>query len=380
MKIFMLFLFLLISIPSVSARPSDIPPGKPGTPGPPSFVDPYGLNRDDRLIPHNRFRSESSPLMGLYRPDAIDHRGIPPWVRDNQTFLLNTMTISIFNSTLLSTFPEESNLLTYIETPSYGGTIRSIAVTDTHIFYAGPTTQRVRGYNLETEEVDIETPSYGGCIFSIAVTDTHIFYGGLITQTVRGYNLETGLVDIWTPSYGGDIRDIAVTDTHIFYGGWTTQTVRGYNLETGIVDIETPSYGGTIWSIAVTDTHIFYGGETTHRVIGHNLTTEEVDIEPPSYGGNISAIAVTDTHIFYGGETTQTVRGYYYAEPPLPPEIPTLAYFIPVLLIIITLAIISSYAFARTRVEGLSQQVMIEVAIAVILAVAFLPVLYRLLS
>ena len=235
-------------------------------------------------------------------------------------------------------------------------------------------------FNTNEEDlgtVNIETPLYGGTIRSIAVTDTHIFYAGHTTQTVKGYNLETGLVDIETPSYGSTIEHIVVTDTHIFYAG--TQTVMGYNLETELVDIETPSYGSTIYSIVVTDTHIFYGGATTQTVRGYNLETELVDIETPDYGALIWSIAVTDTHIFYAGHTTQTVRGYFYSmpSPPPTPSIPEsvepLANFLPLALGLVVLTGVASYASSKNNVS--MRERVVESAIAIIIGIVLIGVI-----
>jgi len=44
-----------------------------------------------------------------------------------------------------SQFPDPTYLTKVYETPNYGGVIRSIAVTDTHVWYAGETTQTVIG-------------------------------------------------------------------------------------------------------------------------------------------------------------------------------------------------------------------------------------------
>ena len=62
---------------------------------------------------------------------------------------------------------------------------------------------------------------------SIVVTDTHVWYAGSTTNTVIAWNIETGVVDYETPNYGGTIRTITLTDSHVWYAGDSTQTVRG---------------------------------------------------------------------------------------------------------------------------------------------------------
>ena len=61
------------------------------------------------------------------------------------------------------------------ESPSYGGTIRSITIDDTHIYVGGQTTQTVRKYLKSDFIICDESPSYGGTIRSMAIDDTHIY-------------------------------------------------------------------------------------------------------------------------------------------------------------------------------------------------------------
>ena len=118
---------------------------------------------------------------------------------------LNTM--SFFPQVFGSEGFDTTSLTKVYETPSYGQTINSIYVTDTHVWYAGVTTQTVRGWNILTETVEYETPNYGGAIISIYVTDTHVWYAGGTTQTVKGWNISTETVEYETPSYSITTRD-----------------------------------------------------------------------------------------------------------------------------------------------------------------------------
>ena len=193
------------------------------------------------------------------------------------------------------------DLSTLNTSPSYGGTIYSIAVDDTHIYVGGATTQKVRKYLKSDLSYVGETPSYGGEIRAIAVDDTYIYVGGVTTRTVRKY-LKSNLSYVGeSPSYGGDIYSIAVDDTYVYVGGQTTQTVRKY-LKSDLSYVgETPDYGGTIYSIAIDDTYIYVGGQTTQTVRKYLKSDLSYVGETPSYGGTIYSIAVDDTYIYVGG-------------------------------------------------------------------------------
>ncbi len=61
------------------------------------------------------------------------------------------------------------NLSTLNTSVSYGGTIRAVAVDDTHIYVGGSSTNRVRKYLKSNLTYIGETPYYGGEISVIAI-------------------------------------------------------------------------------------------------------------------------------------------------------------------------------------------------------------------
>ena len=201
--------------------------------------------------------------------------------------------------------------LPYIgQTISYGGTIYSIAIDETHIYVGGITTNTVKKYLKSDLSYIGETVSYGGGIRSIAIDETHIYVGGDTTNTVRKY-LKSDLSYIGqTTSYGGTIYSIAIDATHIYVGGDTTNTVRKY-LKSDLSYIgQTTSYGATIRSIAIDATHIYVGGGITNVVKKYLKSDLSYIGQTISYGGEIYSIAIDATHIYAGGITTNTVKKY----------------------------------------------------------------------
>ena len=86
------------------------------------------------------------------------------------------------------------------------------------LFYGGGTTQTVIKANLDNLSTLNTSGSYGNTIYSMAIDDTHIYVGGHTTQTVRKY-LKSDLSYIGeSPSYGGPIYSMAIDDTHIYVG------------------------------------------------------------------------------------------------------------------------------------------------------------------
>ena len=144
---------------------------------------------------------------------------------------LNTM--SFFPQLFASEGFDTTSLTKVYETAAYGGTIRAIHVTDTHVWYAGATTQTVKGWNIATQTVEYETPDYGGTIRAIHVTDTHVWYGGSTTQTVKGWNIATETVEYETPNYNGSIESIFVTSDYVWYAG-SQETVVGQPFSTTV--------------------------------------------------------------------------------------------------------------------------------------------------
>jgi hypothetical protein len=107
--------------------------------------------------------------------------------------------------------------------------IRAIKVSGSYI-YAGDEGGIVKKYAISDMSTSATSAAYGGVVLAVDVSESHVYIAGATTNKIYRLFINNLTKSDESPSYGGNIWDLFLDGDYIYAGGATTITIRKYQL------------------------------------------------------------------------------------------------------------------------------------------------------